>query len=432
MDTGISRIDRASRGITVADAPGAGYDPAALRRAFGLLEGWVAGGVVPGAAALVAHRGAIVGEAYLGVRRRGGAEPVTAGTVWAVASITKPFTAAAVMLCAERGLLALDEPLGALIPEFLDVPDPEPYRPAVTLRHCLAHCSGLPGFPADNFALRRAGCPLADFVRSWARQPLLFAPGTCHYYSNPGILLAAEAVGRALGGSLGRRLDTPAIDAYHDFVARELLAPLGMASSAILPPHDWDERIAWVADTGQEGEAWEQANSPYYRALGIPWGGLFTTPRDLARFLDLFMPAAAPASGFPRRRLNLTPDDHPGPRVLAAATARAMTTVQFAPPDAPADLAPELRDGAPPACPQPTVPWGIGWAIKGHGHGHESGDLTSPATFGHGGATGTLAWGDPDRDLACILFTNRARRAAWHKDRHRFALFGNAVAAAFA
>jgi CubicO group peptidase (beta-lactamase class C family) len=295
----------------------------------------------------------------------------------------------------------------------------------VTLRHCLSHCSGLPGFPPDNFPLRRAGRPLTDFVRSWARHPLLFAPGTMHYYSNPGILLAAEAVGRAATGTLGQRLDRPAIGHYHEFVHREILAPLGMASSSLRPPDAWDERIARVSDTGQEGEIWEQANSAYYRQLGIPWGGLFTTPRDLARFLDLFLPVA---SG--RLRYGIVPWERPGPRVLTPATVREMTTIQFAPPDAPADLAPELRDGSPPEFPRPAVPWGLGWSVKGAKRGPEFADLSSPATFSHGGATGTLVWGDPERDLACVILTNRAMRSGWHTERHRFVHFSNAVAAA--
>lgn len=413
-------------GIAIADEPGLTHNPTALRRAFAILESWIAAGIVPGVGALVLHHGDIIGEAYLGTMRRGTDQPVTSDTIWAVASVTKPFTATAALLQIERGALSLDEPLGALIPEFLTTAAPDPRRRAVTLRHCLAHCSGLPGFPPDNFALRRAHRPLTDFVRSWAHHPLLFAPGTHHYYSNPGILLAAESVGRAATGTLGQTLDTPAIDHYHDAVHNDILAPLGMTSSSLRPPAAWDERIAWVSDTGQEGEPYEQANSRYYRELGIPWGGLFTTPRDLARFLDLFLPAA---NG--RQRYGIVPwDRHAVSPLLSPATVREMTTIQFAPPDAPADLAPELRDGAPPEFPRPAVPWGLGWSVKGTKRGPEFPDLASPATYSHGGATGTLVWADPARDLACIILTNRAMRSNWHTARHRFTHFSNAVLAA--
>jgi CubicO group peptidase (beta-lactamase class C family) len=107
-----------------------------------------------------------------------------------------------------------------------------------------------------------------------------------------------------------------------------------------------------------------------------------------------------------------------------------MTTVQFAPPDAPADLAPELRDSAALAVPRPAVSWGIGWEIKGPQHRHRSGELTSPATFGHAGATGTMVWADPAIDVACVLLTNRTLVSGWTSERPRQALFSNAVLAA--
>lgn len=416
-------MDEVVRGVVVEGAREAGFDPHALRRAFDLIERWVARGVVPGAAALVARGGQIVGEAYVGDRATG--HPADSETIWGLASVTKPFTAAAVMLMVERGLIALDEPLAALLPEFLDAPETLFDRHAVTLRHLLAHCSGLPGISPDNFDLRRAHQPLEAFVASFRRQPLLFAPGTLHYYSNPGILMAAEVVGRALTGTLRRPVAEPAVGQYHTFVHQQILAPLGMAASSLLLPPEWSERIAHVAGTGQEGEDWEMANSAYYRGLGIPWGGLFSRPRDLVRFVDCALPAAGG-----RQRIGHTDPVLPGARILSTATTRAMTTIQFAPPDAPADLAPELRDGTPPVIIRPEVAWGIGWEIKGTKRPHPSGDLTSSATFGHLGSTGTMVWADPETDIVCILLTNRTLASGWTTERPRQAHFSNAVMAA--
>jgi len=414
-----------TRGVIVDGAREAGFDPDGLRDAFGLLETWVEQEVLPGAAALVARSGRIAGEAYVGLAHRGQRRPVDSATIWSLASVSKPFTATAVMLLVEEGALSLDEPLGQLLPEFLRAPETPFDRRAVTLRHVLAHCSGLPGFSEDNVALRKAHRPLEDFVRSFGRQSLLFAPGAAHYYSNCGILMAAEAVGRALAGTLGQNVEAPAVRRLHGFVQERILGPLGMASSSFLPPAEWDERIAWVERTGQEGTDWEMANSAYYRGLGIPWGGMFSTPRELARLADLFLPAAGG-----RQRIGLPPGGAAGPRVVSPATARAMTSVQFAPPDAAADLAPELRDSAPPVRPQPAVEWGIGWEIKGRKRSHRSGELTSPTTYGHAGASGTMVWADPERDVACVLLTNRALASGWTTERPRQALFSNAVVAA--
>lgn len=416
-------MSRGQAHVDVDGARGAHFDADALRRAFALLESWVDEGVLPGAAAIVARDGVIAGEAYAGQTVRHEGRPVDAQTVWSLASVTKPFTATAVMLLVEEGRISLDEPLGRLVPEFLAVP-PGPFdRRAVTLWHVLAHCSGLPGFSEDNVALRRAHRPLEDFVGSFARQPLFFAPGAFHLYSNCGILLAAEVVGRALAGTLGREQETPAAGRLHAFVAERILAPLGMGDTSFKPPAAWNARIALVEGTGQEGVDWEMANSAYYRSLGIPWGGLFSTPRDLVRFVDLFLPNAS-GNG------QSATGESGGTTVVSPATAAAMITPQFAPPDAPASLAPDLRDAAARTPPLPAVEWGIGWEVKGAKRAHRSGDLTSPRTYSHAGATGTMAWADPATGVASVLLTNRTLVSGWTTERPRQALFSNAVMAA--
>jgi CubicO group peptidase (beta-lactamase class C family) len=107
-----------------------------------------------------------------------------------------------------------------------------------------------------------------------------------------------------------------------------------------------------------------------------------------------------------------------------------MTAVQFAPPDAPADLAPELRDSAARTPPLPAVEWGLGWTVKGAKRPHFSGELTSAAAYGHLGATGTMVWADPLTDVACVLLTNQTLVSGWTQRRLRQALFSNAVTAA--
>jgi beta-lactamase class C len=103
--------------------------------------------------------------------------------------------------------------------------------------------------------------------------------------------------------------------------------------------------------------------------------------------------------------------------------------VQFAPPDASTTIAPDLRDVAPRDPLLSSVPWGIGWEVKGGKRPHSSGELTSGATFGHLGATGTMVWADPQADVACVLLTNRTLASGWTTERPRQALFSNAVLA---
>ncbi|MGI8423651.1 MAG: serine hydrolase domain-containing protein [Chloroflexota bacterium] len=397
--------------ISLDSARERGFDPDKLKHAFLLLDGWTHEGVVPGAAALVSRSGVVAGEAYLGLADRRTGRLVDEKTVWSLASVTKPFTAAAVMLLAEQGRVSLDEPLYGLLPEVLDGAESPFDRRRVTLRHVLAHCSGLPGFSADNTELRRAHKPLEDFVHSYGGQALFFEPGSHHLYSNPGILFAAEVVGRALDGTLGQRVDVPAVGRYHSFVHDRILTALGMADSSLKPPAEWDGRIAFVEQTGQEGTDYEMANSAYYRSLGIPWGGLFSTPRDLARFVQLFLPTAAPE----------------GP--LSRIARQAMVSVQFSPPDARVDVAPDLRDAAAQTAPRAAVEWGIGWEVKGTKRGHPSGELTSSSTYSHLGATGTMVWGCPLTGVVCVLLTNRTLVSGWTTERPRQALFSNAVMA---
>jgi CubicO group peptidase (beta-lactamase class C family) len=413
------------RGVDVTGARDAGLNPDVLSRAFGLLGAWIEQGVLPAAAALVARGGKVAGEAYRGLAKPAAGVPATSDTIWSLASVTKPFTATAVMLLVERGVVSLDEPLTQLLPEFARGAASPFDRRRVTLRHCLAHCSGLPGFSPDNFDLRAAQRPLEDFVVSFGQQPLFFEPGTAHLYSNPGILLAAEVVGRAVAGELGAEVEVPQVGRYHDFVQREILAPLGMTASSLRPPDEWDERIARVQQTGQDGRVYEMANSAYYRSLGIPWGGLYSRPRDLAKFVDLFLPTAA---GRPRLAVGEAASTS---RQVSSSTATAMISVQFAPPEAGPDVAPDLRDGGvPPAPPRPAVPWGIGWGIKGSQRPWPGGELTSPETYGHLGASGTMVWADPRTEVVCVLLTNRTLASGWPTERLRQAMFSNAVMAA--
>lgn len=396
-----------------------GIDIDRLRHAFAMLERWIEDGVVPGIGAVVAREGRVVAEAYFGTANRLTGKPVDDATIWSVASVTKPFTAAVVMRAVDSGLFSLDEPVARHVPEFLsgtaeDRGDLVHLRERITIRQCLSHSSGLPGFSAANFDLRRAHRPLSDFVQSFARAPHLFEPMSAHLYSNCGILMAAEVAGRMLARlEQTERPVTSGVAAFHQAFAH-LLHDLGSVSSAILPPAEWSGRTAIVVDTGQEGTSWEAANSAYYRSLGIPWGGLFTTPRELLTFLSLFRPHQGGATAT-------------GKQIVSAAAAREMVSVQASGPDFGDEIAPELRDSAASASPRPAVPWGIGWDVKGGKRAHPTGDLTSARTWSHTGATGTLVWSDPVVDVQVVLLTNRALGSGWTQERPRQAMFSNAV-----
>jgi CubicO group peptidase (beta-lactamase class C family) len=317
------------------------------RRQFlmGALAAQLRQGKIDDALALIAQKTSSgeVTEAGLLVRHTGKmAASLKPDRVFLLASITKPMTATAVMILSDRGQLRLEDPVRKFIPEFTGGD-----RDAITIRHLLTHTSGLPDMLPDNAALRKRHAPLADFVAGTCKTPLLFKPGTEVRYQSMGILLAAEIVERVTRARL------------RDFLRRELFEPAGMKATSL---GLGGRRIADTAQSQVEnpGDDWNW-NSPYWRDLGVPWGGAHSTAADLTRLLDLFL--------------------HPDGRVLKPETAHAMIVNQT-----------HLAD-----------PWGLGWMIKPGTFGK----ACSAATFGHYGSVGTVAWADPKSNLTCVLLTTK-------------------------
>ena len=330
----------------------AGLSPEKLGAAIQLVEREVAGGAVGAATLLVARDTFVAVERSYGqLSRDPNSPPCRPDSIFLVASITKPMTAMAVMRLVERGRIRLDDPVAHYLPEYIGQG-----RERVKVRHLLSHTSGLPDMLAENIELRKRQAPLRDFLAGTFRVPLLFPPGTEVSYQSMGILLAAEIVERLSG----ERLDT--------FFEREVFGPLGMRSSSLgLRGRKIEETVQ--CDLPASGDmtmtAADQSwnwNSPYWRNLGVPWGGMHSTTGDIALALQAMLEGGRP--------------------VLEPATARAMITDQNTGLD---------------------KPWGLGWQV-----GTGAFFPGSPAAaFGHSGSTGTMCWADPARKLIFVLLTNR-------------------------
>lgn len=254
-----------------------------------------------------------VRAAALYVRQGGSRWAVGAGaakpdTVFLLASITKPFTAAGVMRLVDRGAVRLEDPVAKYIPEFRGGD-----RGKVTVRMLLTHTSGLPDMLPENDELRKRHAPLKDFVAGTCRTPLLFTPGTRVKYQSMGILLAAEIAERVT--------KTP----FREYLTKEVFAPLEMKRTSLGLGGRRIPDTAQCEVTGNDDWNW---NSPYWRDLGAPWGGAHAPAEDVGRFLEAF----------------LKPDG----RVVKPETAAAMITNQNA----------GLND-----------PWGIGFLVKPGGFG---------------------------------------------------------------
>jgi CubicO group peptidase (beta-lactamase class C family) len=343
-----------------------GFDPIRLRQAETLLQRWVDTDRVPAAAFCVGRAGRALAPRLFGHQHPGpDSPPLRADALFLVASITKPVTATAVVMLAERGLLSLNDRVVDHLPEFA-----RNGKQDVRILHLLTHTSGLPDMLPETLRLRREHQPLSAFIERTCRLALAFRAGTAVTYQSMGFAILAELVHQASGRLLPQ------------FLAEEVFTPLGMDDTSLGWVPARRERIAGVRTPPDQGADWGW-NSPYWLGLGVPWGGLITSPADLARFCLMMLGGGALGKI----------------RVLSTAAVRAMTTNQLA---AIAET-PEVERRA--------RPWGLGWRLNWPGQIGSFGDFLGPRTYGHWGATGTMCWIDPGADAFCILFTTQPLEA---------------------
>ncbi|MBM3280593.1 MAG: beta-lactamase family protein [Candidatus Handelsmanbacteria bacterium] len=332
----------------------AGLDPQRLERAFALLEGWAQCGRVLGGAMALARGGILLRPFAFGQRRLAGAvQPMDPEAVFLVASVTKPVTALAALILAERGGLSLRDRVCLHIPEFS-----ARGKEVVQVIHLLTHTSGLPDLLPENTQLRQRHAPLAEFVAQICQCGLLFKPGTRVSY---------QSMGTAILGHLVERLSGQPLPV---FMREEIFAPLGMHNTSLGLVPALAGRLAQVSlPEAEEALDWTW-NSSYWQGFGAPWGGMFSTVGDLALFLQALL--------------------EEGGGVLGRAAAGAMIADQTS---RLPELAPEVR--------QRSQVWGLGWCVGNWG------DFGSARSFWHGGATGTQVGADPETGLLCALFTTQ-------------------------
>lgn len=322
-----------------------------LQVAFDRVSQAVERGEVPAAVLAVATGRSVVRcQAF----SRPGGDQVRVDTIFALASISKPITATAVMQLVEDGLLVLSDPLTRYIPEFAQAG-----KPTVTAWHLLTHSSGMEEVGWWE-ALGMARAPAQAYLQAACRSVLHFVPGTRYEYNTLSFFLLAELVTRLSG--------VP----FPEYLARRVLHPLGMVDTSFDPGPD-NPRAAPVRSLDPDPHHAEQAIRTFF-LLGAPGGGLWSTAADLVAFGQAYL------NGGRRGDFQL----------LAPATIELMTrehTMGLF----------ELVEGQ-----LRPAHYGLGWG-KGSLSGHLPG---SPRVFEHSGATGTLLWIDPDWDLVCVFLTN--------------------------
>jgi CubicO group peptidase (beta-lactamase class C family) len=310
--------------------------------------------------------------------------------LFGLASVTKPMTAATVLTLVEGDLLVLDEPVATYLPDFANATSTDDLlrhlRGQITVRQLLSHTSGLPeDLPRGTFA-SRAAPTLRQITDAMLRQPLWTEPGTELIYSNTGY------------GILGRLAEAVTGQDFWELTWRNVFEPLELHDTIARPSPELDRRIARILDVYGQGRPTEAYNSQYWRDLAIPWGGLFGTPDDSVRFAATFL--------------------RQGDGFILPQLAQEMITDQVH------GLKGEVQAAR---VHWPVAWWGLGWEIKGNKAKHWTGNLTSPSTFCHYGAAGTLLWADPTIDLAAAIFANRATFHLWPFVPPRWATLSDAL-----
>lgn len=275
--------------------------------------------------------------------------PMRTDTIFDVASLSKLFTSAVAMRLVERGDLELDAPVARWIPEFA-----AGGKASITVRHLLAHTSGLPAYR-----------PLwRDEPTREARLDAVYAsapgtrPGMASVYSDLNMIVLGELVAEAGGKPLDEQ------------VAEGITGPLGMRDTMYHPPAELRARIAateFQSATGR-GLVWGAVHDENAWSLGGISGhaGVFSTARDLAVFAQMLLNGGT----------------HDGARVLRPDTVREIVTAQ----------------------PGTSGRRGLGLELNQPSY---MGELASPVTAGHTGFTGTSLVIDPTTRSFAILLTNR-------------------------
>ena len=200
----------------------------------------------PGAAVRVAKAGVVLLEKGYGFADVGRKLPATPENVFRLASVTKAFTGTAVLMLAERGAIALDDPVTKHLPS-----SPPAWRD-VTVRHLLSHTSGLPNYLDRPNSMEWAAreYPVQQLIDSFKDWPAVFAPGERSAYSNSNYVLLGAIIEKVSGVPFDR------------FVETSVFAPLGMTATAC---------GSSVKDLSRLATAYEPARTPDDQ---LDWGRL--------------------------------------------------------------------------------------------------------------------------------------------------------------
>ena len=254
---------------------------AAFPRIDALFRDFLQRSHVPGAAWGIVIDGELAHIGATGFRDLSSKALVDGDTVFRIASMTKSFTAMAILSLRDEGKLALDDPAERHVPELRELPYPTADSPRITIRHLLTHSEG---FPEDNpWGDQQLGITEAQMTALLRRGiPFSNAPGVAYEYSNYGFAILGRIVARASG------------QPYNEYLSERILIPLGMTSTTMEASRVPAARLAhgyrW------EDDRWKEEPLLPDGAFG-PMGGMLTSVRDLSRYVGALLAAWPPRDG---------------------------------------------------------------------------------------------------------------------------------------
>ena len=329
---------------------------------------------IPGCVYYVSQRGVVLAHQAVGWQDLETRHPMRTDSLFQIMSMTKPMTAAALMMLVEEGKVVLTDPVERYLPEFAAQPGPNgTAHRASTLYQILTHTSGL---ESDPPAERRKEIqyemtvPLADAVKFFATVPLRTMPGTQWNYSNMGI----ATVGRVVEAVSGMPFDR--------FMQERLFAPLGMNDTFFFPDAARVPRIALLYRRDRAGLVLPGSNvlggDPTLFRKGAkytaPEFALYSTASDVAAFYQMMLDGGT----------------YKGKRLLSPSSVDVMTSLHTG------NLT-TFNLGS-----------GNGLAFTVPRDGDATYDLVSPDSFGHGGAFGTWSFADKAKSVVGVFMVQIA------------------------
>jgi CubicO group peptidase (beta-lactamase class C family) len=394
----ISRGDDLPR----SDAKSQGFSPEKLERIPAILKEAVEKKQIAGGVALVARRGKVIHVSTAGLQDIENKTPMTDGTIFRIASMSKPITSVAVMQLVEDGKLKLTDTLSKYVPEFKDMKVAVPSQDGksfetvkaereITIHDLLTHSSGITyrimSKPHIGKLYEEANVcdglveskeSLADNVRKISKLPLVWQPGSAWEYG-----LNTDVLGHVVEVVSGKSLE--------DFMRERIFTPLKMNDTCFNLAKDKHSRLASLY-TIQEDKSFRKVGEKAVTTGPFVYSGTVPTHADNKYFSGGAGLVSTAGDYFRFGQMMMNGGELNGARVLKAETVATMTKNQLG----------KIRVG-----PENAL-MGYGFGVLSEEGKKGQNDPAGVGTFSWGGAYGTYFWVDPKNELVAVVMAQVA------------------------